>query len=89
MLTATDEGQVNFRVKTSVIPSESGSFTTRHGTACPGHLNTHMPREVARTSRAMTVYSKVSVASAVDMSAAVRKAGSSARVTVSAYMLNV
>ena len=29
-------------------------FPHRHGTACPGHLFPHMPRKVARTSRAMT-----------------------------------
>jgi len=29
-------------------------FSHRHGPACPGHLCQHVPRQVARTSRAMT-----------------------------------
>jgi hypothetical protein len=32
----------------------AGSSPHRHGPACPGHRHQHMPRQMARTSRAMT-----------------------------------
>src|SRR5919202_5137537 len=33
---------------------EEGPFPSRHGPARPGHRHPHVPRQMARTSRAMT-----------------------------------